>query len=142
MAAMIRSLSSGFDLTRMWRRIERVNLEKERLDNVQPRTMLGREGEFEASCGLFGEPGVGFLGNVGGVIVKDDLDRSMRRIGRVNNLEKFDELAAAMPVPDQGVNLPGQQIDAGQKADGAMALVFMITPEGRMRAGLRRQIGG
>jgi hypothetical protein len=78
---------------------------------------------------------------VGGVIVKDDLDRSMRRIGRVNNLEKFDELAASMPVPDQGVNLPGQQIDAGQKADGAMALVFMITPEGRMHGSTLRQVG-
>jgi hypothetical protein len=97
-------------------------LGKERLDNVQPGAMLGREGEFEAPCGLFGEPGVGFLGNVGGVIVKDDLDRSMRCIGRVDNLEKFDELAAAMPVPDQGVNLPGQQVDAGQKADGAIRL--------------------
>ena len=35
-------------------------------------------------------------------------------------------LGAAMAIPDQGVNLTGQQIDAGQQADRAVTLVFMI----------------
>jgi hypothetical protein len=40
------------------------------------------------------------------------------------------------------MNLPGEQIDPGQQAVGAMAFVLMITREGRVDAGYRRQIGG
>ena len=46
----------------------------------------------------------------------------------------------AMAILDQGVNLTGEQIDAGQQADRAVTLVFMIAREGRMGAGLGRQI--
>ena len=52
--------------------MERVSLEKNH--NVQPRTVLGRDGEFEASCGLLGEPGFGFLRDVRGMIVEDDVE--------------------------------------------------------------------
>jgi hypothetical protein len=38
------------------------------------------------------------------------------------------------------MNLAGQKIDAGQQADSAMALVFMIAAEGRMHAGFGRQV--
>jgi hypothetical protein len=38
---------------------------------------------------------------------------------------------------DEGVNLAGQQINPGQQADCAIALVFMIAREGRVPAGLR-----
>jgi len=58
--------------------------------------------------------------------VEDQLDRGMARIGGIDKLKEFDELAAAMAVPDQGVNLTAQQIDAGQQADGALTFVFMI----------------
>ena len=77
--------------------------------------MLGSEGEFEAACGLIGEPGFGFLGDMRGMIVEDQLDRRMNRIGRVEKLEEFDELAAAVAILNQGVNLTGEQIDAGQQ---------------------------
>ena len=66
-------------------------LGKEPIDNVQPRTVLGYEGEFEASCCLLSEPGFGLLGDMRGVIVEDHLDRGMGRIGCVDQLEKFDE---------------------------------------------------
>ena len=101
-------------------------LGKESLDEVEPGAVLGSEGEFEAACGLIGEPGFGFLGDMRGMIVEDQLDRRMNRIGRVEKLEEFDEFAAAMAVPDQGMDLAGQQINAGQQADRAVALVFMI----------------
>jgi hypothetical protein len=39
----------------------------------------------------------------------------MARIGGVDKLEKLDEFAAAMAIPDEGMNLTGQQIDAGRK---------------------------
>jgi len=35
-------------------------------------------------------------------------------------------LGAAMAIPDQGVNITGQQIDAGQQTDRAVTFVFMI----------------
>src|ERR1700757_4441242 len=86
---------------------------KEALDEVEPRAVLGSEGEFEAAGGLIGEPGFGFLGDVRGVIVEDQLYRRMARIGGVEKLEEFDEFAAAMGIPDQGMDLAGDEVDAG-----------------------------
>ena len=54
-------------------------LRKEALDEIEPRAVLGSEGEFEAAGGLIGEPGFGFLGDVRGVIVEDQLDRGVGR---------------------------------------------------------------
>src|SRR5215831_15048768 len=108
MAAMMRSLSSCLEVTRMWRRTDRASLEKKALNEVEPGAVFRREGEFEAAGGLIGEPGSGLLGDVGGVIVEDQLDRRMGRIGGIEKLEEFDELAAAMAILDQGVNLAGE----------------------------------
>jgi len=60
----------------------------------------------------------------------------------IEELEKFNELAAAVTVFDQGMNLAGQQVDASKEAHGAMALVFVIASESRMLARHRRKIGG
>ena len=110
------------------------------LDEVEPGTMLGRESEFEAAGGLNGEPSLGLFGDVRRMIVEDQLDRRMGRIGGIEELEKFDEFATAMAVPDEGVNLTGEQIDAGQQTDCAIALVLVVARKGRMFAGLRRQV--
>ena len=115
-------------------------LGKEALDEIEPGAVLGREGEFEAAGGLLGEPSFGFLGNVRGMIVEDQLDRRVGWIGGVEKLEEFDEFAAAVAILDQSVNRAGEQVDAGQQADRAVALIFMIAREGRVRAGLGRQI--
>ena len=82
-------------------------LGEEALDEIEPGAVLGREGEFEAADRLIGEPSLGLLGDVCGMIVKDQPDRRMGRIGGIDELEEFDELAAAMAVLDQGVNLAG-----------------------------------
>ena len=94
--------------------------------------MRGREGEFEAADRLLGEPSLSLLGNVRGMIIEDQLDRGMDRIGGVEKLEKFDEFATAVAILDEVVNLAGQQINPGQQADCAIALVFMIAREGRV----------
>ena len=73
-------------------------LGKEAFNQVQPGAMLGSEGKFEAARRLLGEPGFGLLGDVRGMIVEDQLDRGPGWIGSVEELEKFDELAAAMAV--------------------------------------------
>ena len=62
-------------------------LGKEALDKIKPGAVLGREGEFEAAGGLLGEPSFGFLGDVRGVIVEDQLDRRVGRISGINKLE-------------------------------------------------------
>ena len=76
------------------------------------------------------------------MIVEDQLDRRMGWIGGIEKLEEFDEFAAAVAIPDQRVDLAGEQIDAGQQADRAMTLVFMIAREGLMDAGFGRQVRG
>jgi hypothetical protein len=142
MAAMMRSLSSCLDLTRMWRSTERVSLEKKPSTRLSQDPCLGREGEFEATFGLVGEPCPGLLGDVRGMIVEDQLDLRMGRVGSVDELEKFDEFAAAMAVPDEGVDLAGQEIDAGQQADRTMALVLVIACEGCVPARFGRKVRG
>ena len=73
-------------------------LGEEALDQVEPRAVLRREGELEASGRLGIEPGPGFLRDVRGVIVEDQLNRGVGRIGGIEKLEEFDELSAAMAV--------------------------------------------
>ncbi len=101
--------------------------------------MLWSEGEFEAAGGLICEPSLGLLGDMCGVIIENQLDRRVGRIGGVENLEELDEFAAAVAVLDEGVNLPGEQINAGQQTDRAVALVLVIAREGRMPARLARR---
>jgi len=98
---------------------------------------MGRsESEFEAVRGLLCDPGCGLFGDVRGVIVEDQLDCSVGRIGGVEKLEEFDEFTAAVAILDQGVDLAGDEIDAGQQANRAVALIFVLACEGRMHAGL------
>jgi len=75
------------------------------------------------------------------MIVEDQADRGVRRIGGVDQLEKVDELAAAVAVLDQGMDFAGDEIDPGQQADRAVALVFKLAGEGRVHARLWRQVG-
>ena len=37
------------------------------------------------------------------------------RIGGIEKLKELNELSASMAIPDQGVNLTGEQIDAANK---------------------------
>ena len=117
-------------------------LGEEALDEIEPGAVGGREGEFEAVRRLACKPGSGFLGNVCGMIVEDQLDRGIGRIGGVEKLEKFDEFATAMAIPDQRMDLATDKIDTGQQADRAVALVFILPREARMQTGDGRQVGG
>jgi hypothetical protein len=61
---------------------------EEALDEVEPGTVLGREGEFKAVRGLLGDPGSGLFGYMRGMIVEDQFDRRVGRIGGVGKPEK------------------------------------------------------
>jgi hypothetical protein len=50
------------------------------------------------------------------VIVENQLDRRVGRTGGIEQFEEFDELAAAVAVPDQGMDFAGDQIDPSQQA--------------------------
>src|SRR5450755_3194072 len=115
-------------------------LGEEALDEVEPGAVFGGEGEREAARRLSSEPGLGFSGDMRRVVVQDHLDRRAGRVSGIEKLEEFDELAAAVAVFDQGVDLAGEQIDPGQQAERAVALILMIARECCVGAGHRRQI--
>ena len=142
MPAIMRSLSSCFEVTRMWRRTDRANLEKKpsmRLSHE--RTMLGREGKLEASGRSSGEPSSGFFRYMRGMIIEDQLDCSPGRVSSIEELEQFDELAAAMAISHERMDLAGKQINSCQQAERAMAFVLMIPRKSGVNTGFGRQIG-
>jgi hypothetical protein len=59
-------------------------------------------------------------------------------VGGVELLEEVDELARPMAILDAGMHSAGQQVDTGQQAQRAMALVFVVACERRVRPGLWR----
>jgi hypothetical protein len=69
------------------------HLREEALDQVEPGTMLWREDEAEAALALCGKPRVGLFRHACRMIVQNDLDRGIGRVGRVELLEKADEFA-------------------------------------------------
>src|ERR1700720_3063929 len=103
--------------------------------------MLRREGELEAPGRSSGEPSFGFSGDVRRVVVENQLDRSVDRIGGIKKLEEFNELSAAVAVSDEGMDLAGEQINPGQQAQRALPFVLMITHKGRVDAGLGGKSG-
>src|ERR1700752_5132406 len=113
-------------------------LGEESLDEIEPRAVLGGEGELEASSRSSGEPGSGFSRYVRGMVVEDQLDRSVRRIGGIDEPEELDELSTAVAIFDKGMDLAGEQINPSQQAERAMAFVFMVARKGGVNARLGR----
>jgi hypothetical protein len=72
------------------------------------------------------------------MFVEDQLDCRVGWIGGTKKLDEFDELATAMTVSDQGMDLATDKVDAGQQADCAPAFIFKLACEGRVHAGLGR----
>src|SRR6201987_441847 len=115
-------------------------LGEEAFDEVELGAVLRCECELEAAIRLGSEPGFGFLGDVRGMIVEDQLYRGAGRISGIEKLEELNKFPAAVAVSDQGMHLPGEQVDPRQQAERAVALVLMISREGRVNTGLGRQI--
>ena len=120
---MMRCLSSCFDVTRIWRQDGAGELiGEEALDQVEPGAVLGREGKVEAAWrpGV-AEPGSGFPRNVCVMIVEDQLDRGAGRIGVIEKLEEFDELAAAVAPLTSAWTLPVSRSIPANRLGDAMA---------------------
>jgi len=102
--------------------------------------VLGRESEGKAPNGLNGKPGRGLLRDMSGVVVEDDFNCGVGRIGGVEEFEKLDELAAPVALFDNGVDVTGQQIDARHQGQGAVAFVLVIAHYGGAGAGKWRTV--
>src|SRR5208337_2976031 len=109
MAAMMRSLSSCLDATRMWRSTERASLKKPST-RLSQEPCLGVKMNSNRPVGCSASQALVSF-EMCGMIVEDQRDCRMGRIGGVEKLEEFDEFAAAVAVLDEGVDLAGEQID-------------------------------
>ena len=76
--------------------------------------MLRNKHKAEAAIRLAIKPPSGFLGDMRRVVVEDDFDGGIRRIGGVHFLEKRDKFPRAMAIFNTGMNVPRAQVDAGQ----------------------------
>ena len=72
-------------------------LGKKALDEVEPGTVGRREGEGKAPRGMRHQPSRRLARDVRRMVVEDDLDRGVGRMGGVEELEELDEFPAAMP---------------------------------------------
>src|ERR1700752_3736110 len=84
------------------------HLGEKAFNEVEPRAMFRSKNKGEAALWLGGNPRLGFLGDVGGMVIEDQPDGGVRRISGVKFFEKPDELPRAMAVFDRGVNLAGE----------------------------------
>src|SRR5579863_9134038 len=74
------------------------------------------------------------------MIVEDQFDRGIGRVRRIEKLEELNELATAMAILHQGMDLTREEVDAGQETERAVALVLIVTGKARKYARLGRQI--
>src|SRR5262249_44706628 len=114
--AIRRSPSSCLELTRMWRSTERASLEKKPSMRLSHDPCVGVNVKVKRPKGCAASQLV-----LSGMVVENDLDRGVGRIGGIEQLEKFNEFAAAVAFLDEGVNVTGEQIDTGHQGHGAVA---------------------
>src|SRR5215510_8838729 len=102
--------------------------------------MRRREGEGKAAKELRCKPARGLTRDMGGMVVENDLDRGVGRVGGVEELEKLNEFAATVAFLDQGVDVTGEQIDTVHQGQGTVPFVLVITHHGGAGAGQWRAI--
>lgn len=61
-----------------------------------------------------------------GVIVEHHVNHAVCGVRRIDQLQKINEVRAFMPLSTQTLYLTGNQIDARQKRQGLVPLVFVI----------------
>ena len=65
------------------------------------------------------------------MVVEDELDRRVGGVSGIEEFEKFNEFAAAVALPDEGVDAASERIDPGYQGQGVVAFVFVITHHGQ-----------
>src|SRR5204863_10129081 len=108
MPAMMRSLSSFFEATRMWRRTERANLEKNPSMRLSHEPCLGVKVSSKRPTGRLASQAMVSLEMHADCLSRITLFRSVRRIGGIDKPEKLDEISTAVALPDERVDLAGE----------------------------------
>jgi hypothetical protein len=70
-------------------------LGEEALDQVEPGAMFGCEGELKSAAGLLGQPSSGFPRDMRGMIVEDQMDCRVGRVGRIDSRLRWRSFARA-----------------------------------------------
>jgi hypothetical protein len=118
---------------------KRANLDKTPSTSFSQEPCLGLKGKFEVASQVLGEPSFRLLEMCAERLPRINYGRA-GWVDDIRKLQQFNEFATAMALFHQSMDLAAQQVDAGQQADYAAALIFTITGEGRMHGGLRRQL--
>ena len=113
---------------------------EEALDEIEPRTMLGREGKLEASRRSSVEPGSCFSRYVRGMIIEDQLDRGAGRIGGIEKLGAEGDSNLGDLIEDQNTILPIDTVNQSNLRDTTTRVLALLTPREerivRMRFGI------
>src|SRR5215813_4151535 len=120
MNAIRRSLSSCLERTRMWRRTERASFEKKPSMRLSHDPWVGVNVKVKRPIGCAASQFV--VSRVGGMVVEDELDRGVGGVSGIEEFEKFNEFAAAVTFPDEGVDVASEQTDPGHQGQGAVTL--------------------
>src|ERR1019366_7867930 len=115
------------------------HLPEERLDDVEPGAMRGRQHVFEpvwprrqiCAC---------LLGDMRRMIVEDDPNGAGCRIVSIQIFEQRDELAAPVTPLDPSNDVAIMEIQCSQNRACSQTLVFMVACRGGMFTGHRRQV--
>src|SRR5215469_18717954 len=101
---------------------------------------MGRRADEFETVRYRSQKGSGLPRKVRRVIVEDHANTGPRRVVRVRQAQKFDELGTAMALAHQTQHLPAPQVKARQQRQRAVADELMITTQRRMLTGYRRQV--
>ena len=89
----------------MWRKTERASLEKKPSIKLSQEPCLGVKVNWKRPSGWAASQAFVSLEMCGRMIIEDQHDRRIRRIGGVEELEEFDELATAVSIFKAGHGL-------------------------------------
>ncbi len=105
-AARMRPLSPCFKAARIWRNTERASLEKKPSMRFSQEPCFGVKMNSKRPSGCVASQALVSLEAWAGMMVEDQLDRGRSWIGRIEELQKFVELARAMRSSTRAWTLP------------------------------------
>src|SRR5206468_6310429 len=93
------------------------------------------------TIGTCGQKGSGLLRDVGRMIVQNEPNGAVRRVGGVEVLQQGDKLPAAMTPLDVRRYMTGMQVKGRQDGASPQAFILVVTGQSRVPARHRRQVG-
>jgi hypothetical protein len=94
---------------------------------LEPRAVFRREHETQTAFWLGVKPRLGFLGDMSGVVVEDQLDGSVCRISCVEPLEEADELTRTMAILACSATSVSHQRSNSKQASSPISKISTVT---------------